>query len=151
MSPFMEYCVVTCVLTVCKSLDAAVAWACEPDVHLLHLIEEGLLQMEALPERNGLDSSKSLQDSDMARFYDHTRSDEDDHEQNDDENDRNETFKRRIHRMQVMISCFSNRTLHGCNPKDDGDKIRASSRAAHVRGSIFFAGSNRFVAWRQFN
>jgi len=72
---------------------------CEPNVHLLHLIEEGLLQMKAFPERLGLDSSKSLQDSDMARFNDHAQSAEDDDEQNDDENDRNESFKRGIHGM----------------------------------------------------
>ena len=71
----------------------------EPNVHLLHLIEEGLLQMKALPERLGLDSSKSLQNSDMARFNDHTQSAEDDDEQNDDENDRNESSKRGIHGM----------------------------------------------------
>jgi hypothetical protein len=72
---------------------------CEPDVHLLHLIDEGLLQMKALPKRLGLDSSKGLQDSDMARFNDHTQSAEDDDEQNHDENGRNQTFKRGIHGM----------------------------------------------------
>ena len=69
----------------------------EPDVHLLHLVEKRLLQMEALRKRLGLNSTKSPQNTDMTGLDDHTYATQSDADQDDNDNERNETFKSGIH------------------------------------------------------